>query len=546
MSETDSKHFADLSDPEKRADRLSQEADYYRKIAQEAGMRYLREVDHLSGVIQAQQETEKALLEKTRLNRILLDAFPCVAFLLTPDRKILVTNEAGRKAGAAVGRTCFESWSRFKEPCRWCLAQTALEKGQAQHLEVATFGIVWDAHWVPINPNLYLHYAFDITEERKMEMQLRQFQRLEAIGQMAGVIAHNFNNLLMGIQGNISLFLEDLPVGDPRHEVLSNVTKLVKSGGELTKGLLSYGRMEPVEARPLDLNRLVKETGETCTAGRKGIRLRLDLSPETPVVDGDVTQIEQSLLNLCTNAIQAMPDGGTIALSTRLVTLDGAEAKAFKLKPGKHSVMAVSDTGTGMDPETAGRIFEPFFTTKGNGIGTGLGLASVYKVVKGHGGYIDVRTAKGSGTTFSIYLPFSNKPFQVSSATKLQAVGPNERILLVDRDAAVLDITAKLLNTLGYCVLQAIDVKDALERHGPGLGMIDMVILDGDSTDTIESDALDRLKRINPGIKGLLCSGHATTKEAAGDFGRGFNGFIQKPFNLNRLSQKIREILDPA
>jgi signal transduction histidine kinase len=503
-------------------------------------------VDHLSRVIDAHKATEKELLEKTRLNRILLDAFPCVAMLLTPDRKILVTNEAGKRAGAAVGRTCFESWSRFKEPCRWCLAQTALEKGQAQHLEVATFGIIWDAHWVPITPTLYLHYAFDITEERKMEMQLRQFQRLEAVGQMAGVIAHNFNNLLMGIQGNISLFLEDLPVGDPRHEVLSNVTKLVKSGGELTKGLLSYGRMEPVEARPLDLNRLVKETGETCTAGRKGIRLRLDLSPETPVVDGDVTQIEQSLLNLCTNAIQAMPDGGTIALSTRLVTLDGAEAKAFKLKPGKHSVMAVSDTGTGMDPETAGRIFEPFFTTKGNGIGTGLGLASVYKVVKGHGGYIDVRTAKGSGTVFSIYLPFSNKPFQVISATAPQPVGPNERILLVDRDTAVLDITAKLLNTLGYRVFQARDIKDALERHGPDLGMIDMVILDGDSADTLESDALDRLKRINPGIKGLLCSGHTTTKEAAGDFVRGFNGFIQKPFNLNRLSHKIREILDSA
>jgi signal transduction histidine kinase/CheY-like chemotaxis protein len=546
MPETNSKHFADLSDPEKRAEGLSQESDYYRRIAQEAGRRYLREVDHLSRVIAAYQATEKALLEKTSLNQILLDAFPCVALLLTPDRKILVTNEAGRKSGAAVGTTCFESWSGFKEPCRWCLAQTALEKGHAQHLEVASLGIVWDAHWVPINPSLYLHYAFDITEERKMEMQLRQFQRLEAVGQMAGVIAHNFNNLLMGIQGNISLLLEDLPVGDPRYGVLSNVTKLVKSGGELTKGLLSYGRMEPLEARPVDLNRLAKETGEACTAGRKGIRLRLDLSPDTPVVDGDVAQIEQSLLNLCTNGIQAMPDGGTISITTKLVTLDGTEAQAYKLKPGKYSVMTVSDTGTGMDPETAGRIFEPLFTTKGNGIGTGLGLASVYKAVKGHGGYIGVQTVKGSGTAFSIYLPYSNKPFQAISTHATQPVGPSEWILLVDKDKAVLEITAKLLNTLGYRVLQARDVKEALERHGPNLGMIDLVILDGDSADTFESDALDRLKRIKPGVKGLLCSGHIRTKEAVGDFGRGFNGFIRKPFNLNRLASKIREILDPV
>jgi signal transduction histidine kinase/CheY-like chemotaxis protein len=546
MPETDSRHCADVSDPQKRVKRLSKETDYYRKIAQEAGRRYLREVDHLSRVIVVQQATEKELLEKTRLNQILLDAFPCVAMLLTPDRKILVTNEAGRRAGAAVGRTCFESWSRFKAPCRWCLAQTALEKGQAQHLEVATLGIIWDAHWVPITPSLYLHYAFDITEERKMEMQLRQFQRFEAVGQMAGVIAHNFNNLLMGIQGNISLLLEDLPVGDPKREVLSTLTKLVKSGGELTKGLLSYGRMEPPEARPVDINRLVKETGEACTAGRKGIMLRLDLSPEALVVDGDVAQIEQSLLNLCTNGIQAMPDGGTISITTKLATLDGTEAQAYKLKPGKYSVITVSDTGTGMDPETADRIFEPFFTTKGSGIGTGLGLASVYKVVKVHGGYIGVQTAKGSGTAFSIYLPFSNKRFQTISTPAPRPVGPSEWILLVDNDKAVLEITAKLLNTLGYRVLQARDLKEALERHGPNLGMIDLVILDGDSADTFESDALDRLKRIKPGVKGLLCSGHIRTKEAVGDFGRGFNGFIRKPFNLNRLASKIREILDPV
>jgi two-component system cell cycle sensor histidine kinase/response regulator CckA len=379
-----------------------------------------------------------------------------------------------------------------------------------------------------------------------MEMQLQQFQRLEAIGQMAGVIAHNFNNLLMGIQGNISLLLEDLPVGDPKHEVLSTLTKLVKSGTELTKGLFSYGRMEPLEARPLDLNRLVKETGEACTAGRKGISLRLDLSPETPVVDGDVTQIEQSLLNLCTNAIQAMPDGGTISITTGIVVLDGAEAQAYKLKPGHYSMMTISDTGTGMDSETAERIFEPFFTTKGNGLGTGLGLASVYRVIKVHGGYIGFEAAKGSGTTFRIYLPFSDKPSQVLKTPAPQTVDPRECVLLVDKDKAVLDITAKLLTTLGYRVLQARDVKEAIEQHGPNLGKIDMVIMDGDSADTFESDALDRLKRINPGVKGLLCGGHIRTKEAAGDFERGFNGCIQKPFNLNTLASKIREILHPS
>ncbi len=486
------------------------------------------------------------LLDKTHLNQILLDALPCVAMLLTHDRKILAANEAGKRAGAKVGRTCYETWAGFKAPCRWCLARTAIEQGQAQHLEVTTFGVVWDAHWVPINPNLYLHYAFDITEDRKMEMQLRRFQRLEDAGQMAGVVAHNFNNLLMGIQGNISLLLEDLRAGDPRHELLTNIAKLVKSGGELTKGLLSCVRAEPREPTPIDLNRLVKETLGACTGGRKGIRILFDLSPETPVVEGDMTQIEQALLNLCTNAIQAMPGGGTISITTRLDTLVGPAAKAYRLNPGKYAVLTVSDTGTGMDPETAARVFDPFFTTKGNGIGTGLGLASVYKVIKGLNGHIGVRTAKGSGTAFDIYLPFSNRPFQENSVRAPEPVGPNELILLVDSDTAVLEITAKLLNTLGYRVLPARDIKEALEHHGSSLAKTDLVIMDGDAADMIESEGFDRFKRVNPGLKGLLCSGHLRAEEEAIDFGGAFNGFIRKPFNLNCLSRKIREILDRA
>ena len=381
-------------------------------------------------------------------------------------------------------------------------------------------------------------------EKKTLEAQLQYAQRMEALGTLAGGIAHNFNNLLMGIQGNTTLMLLGADSAHPHYENLKIIEKLVDSGSKLTKQLLGYARKGRYEIKPLSVNRVIEETSETFSTTKKDITVHRELADNLHVVQADQGQIEQVLWNLYVNAADAMSAGGELFLKTGNVTSHDMKDKPYKAKPGNYVLVMVRDTGTGMDRKTMERIFEPFFTTKGLAEGTGLGLASVYGMVKAHGGYIDVESKKGRGTTFSIYLPASEKQIPEKKVTQGKIEKGHETLLLVDDEEMILEVSREILETLGYTVIQAQGGKEAIDLYRAHKDNIDMVILDMIMPDMGGGETYDQLKAINPELKALLSSGYSIDGQAKEILERGCDRFIQKPFNMKELSQGVREILD--
>jgi len=383
----------------------------------------------------------------------------------------------------------------------------------------------------------------DVTEKKRMEDQLRQAHKMETIGTLAGGIAHGFNNLLMGIQGNISLMLMDIDSTHDHYERLKNIEKQVQSGARLTSHLLGYARKGRYEVKPVDLNQLAEETSGTFGRTRKEITIHRELAEDLFAIEADRWQIEQVLLNLFVNAADAMPGGGDLILKTMNMTHNDMKGKLYDPKPGSYVLLTVTDTGVGMDKETMERIFDPFFTTKEMGRGTGLGLASAYGIIKSHGGYIDVESKKGHGTTFSIYLPVSEKKFEEAVKADKQFIKGTGNILLVDDEDDVLEIGKELLEVMGYRVLTAKDGEGAIEVYGKNRDDIDFVLLDMIMPGMGGGETYDKMKEINPDVKVLLSSGYSIDGQATDILERGCDGFIQKPFTMKELSQSIRDVM---
>jgi len=391
---------------------------------------------------------------------------------------------------------------------------------------------------------LILTMFVDMTGHKDLEAQLLQAQKMEAIGTLAGGIAHDFNNLLMGIQGNVSLMLMDADSAHPYYERLQNVERQIQSGIRLTSHLLGYARKGKYEVKPVNLNQLVKETSETFGRTRKDITIRQELAKNLFPIEADQGQIEQVLFNLYVNAGDAMAGGGDLNLKTMNVAHGNMEGKLYDPKPGNYVMLTVTDTGTGMNKKTMERIFDPFFTTKEMGRGTGLGLASTYGIIKSHAGYIDVDSKKGHGTTFSIYLPASEKPAHKAVKRADQVLKGTETVLLVDDEEEIRQVGKDLLEAMGYQVLLATDGKEAVKLYKKHRDDIEIVLLDMVMPNMGGGETYDTMKKINPEIKALLFSGYSITGKATEILERGCNGFLQKPFTMKALSGKIREILE--
>ena len=363
-------------------------------------------------------------------------------------------------------------------------------------------------------------------EKRLLEIQLQQAQKMESIGTLAGGIAHDFNNILMGIQGNATLMLLKIESEHPSYDKVKNIEKFVQNGTELTKQLLGFARRGKYLVKTTNLNEVIQKSSTLFARTKKEIQVHTDLDNEIWAVEVDSGQIEQALLNLYVNAWQAMPEGGAVYLKTRNVMLDGSYVKPFKVEPGKYVEISVTDTGVGIDRETRKRIFEPFFTTKEMGRGTGL----------------DVCSEKERGTTFTIYLPASEKEAVRDEAVPAETLKGSGTILLIDDEKMILDVGCELLEELGYTVLSALSGQQALEVFKKNSDTIDLVIMDMIMPGMGGGETFDRLRNINPNVKVLLSSGYSVNGQATKILRRGCNGFIQKPFTLNQLAEKIGKI----
>jgi len=391
-------------------------------------------------------------------------------------------------------------------------------------------------------------FTEDVTERRALEQQLRQSQKMEAIGRLAGGIAHDFNNLLMVISGYSEFLLEGLGPDPSLRGPAQEISAAAERATSLTRQLLAFSRKQMLAPKVLDLNDVVTENLRMLTRLiGEDIDLVMIPGPELVPVKVDPGQIEQVILNLAVNARDAMPQGGKLTIETNNVTLDENYARIHApVRPGEYVMLAISDTGVGMDSETQSRIFEPFFTTKGPK-GTGLGLSTVYGIVKQSGGYIWVYSEPGKGTSFKIYFPraVEAEPVPAEPAAAVEsAEPPRETILLVEDEGNLRRLTRHFLENQGYTVLEAADGAAAVQIAVAHQGTIHLLLTDVIMPGMNGRELAQRVSEIRPNIKVLYMSGY--TENAIGHNGTLDAGvtLLQKPFNLQALKAKVREVLD--
>jgi len=385
----------------------------------------------------------------------------------------------------------------------------------------------------------------DISEKKALEAQFHEAQKMESVGTLAGGIAHDFNNLLMAIQGNVSMILLNPDLDDCESDRIKNIEQYVQKGAHLTKQLLGYARGGKYVVKATDLNDLIQNGITMFTQAKKEISIHMALDENLWMVSVDQGQMDQVLLNLYVNAAQAMPEGGEILVYTQNLVFNRDQVKIMDLKPGRYVKVSVADVGVGMDEAIRKRIFDPFFTTRDVGEGTGLGLASAYGIIRNHGGIIQVESEEGMWTTVSFLLPAvdADSPEETPVAMDARIHKGEETVLLVDDEEMILDIGTEFLKIMGYHVLTASNGAQALQIYEGKRDEIDLVILDMVMPDMTGGRCFDKLREVNPKVKVLLSSGYSVDGEASRILDRGCNGFIQKPFKIELLSKKIREII---
>ena len=425
-----------------------------------------------------------------------------------------------------------------------CLKELVEIAGQETEIDGRT--LVWSLEPFPAADRVYL-YAVDITEQKRLEAQLRQAQKMEAVGQLAGGMAHDFNNLLMIISGYSELAANQADSGSPLRKSIEEVRNAAERAGLLTRQLLSFSRCQLLQPKILNLNDLVAERAEMLgSLLGEAVEVAIHLDPDLGNIRGDPAQLEQVIVNLVLNARDAMPQGGKLTVETTNVPMgESLSPYSDPAEPGAQVMMAIIDTGVGMDAETQSRVFEPFFTTKENGKGTGLGLSTVYGVVKQSGGALSVESEYGKGTTFKIYLPRVDEAAtptpEISGAT--EPIKGSQTILLVEDEMAIRKITREFLETSGYRVLEACNGAEALELCEHHRGNLHMVMTDVRMPGMSGPQLAERLSTQCPDMKVLFVSGANEVASSRCVGSSPPSSFLQKPFTFEELTARVREML---
>jgi len=455
-------------------------------------------------------------------------------------------------------------WSNHVHPedreCAVTTRRKATSESRAQNFDyraVSADGrVVWLRELVRVVPSRgdrgpqLRGLMIDITERKQLEQQFRQSQKMEAIGRLAGGIAHDFNNLLTVIQGYGEVLQEELKPAEERlHRAAEEICKAAHRAASLTRQLLAFSRRQVMEPKVLDLNQVVANVGKMLQR-LIGEDIDLVTKPDAALglVKADPGQIEQVIMNLAVNARDAMPEGGKVTIETANVELDENYAGGhISVQPGPYVMLAVSDTGTGMDAETQSHVFEPFFTTKEPGKGTGLGLATVYGIVKQSGGYIWLYSEPGKGTAFKIYLPRVDEPAEVTGKARKPVGEParaSETILLVEDERSLRELASLTLQRYGYTVLEAPDAAQALRIAQQHQGQIQILVTDVVMPDMGGRELATHLARLRPEMKVLYISGYPNQALLHRGVLETGLAFLQKPFTAADLTRRLREVLD--
>ena len=516
--------------------------------------------------ITERKRNEEALEKSETFIRNILESVGEGFIVVDRQYRILSANRAfchqtNLPVDQVVGRFCYEVSHQGTQPCfelgEECGVRRTCETGiphnvthmhsdsagEKKYIETKSYPLT-DASGQVVAA---IETMTDVTEKKRLEAQLQHAQKMEAIGTLAGGVAHDFNNILTAIIGYGNIAKINLKSDDPQQESLDQILLAAERAAQLTKGLLAFSRKQIIKIQPLDLNEVIKNVDKMLLRLiGEDIVLTSALTATSLVVKADAGQLEQILMNLATNARDAMPNGGAITISTQLIDLTEhfVDAHGFG-KPGEYALVTVTDTGMGIDAKTREKIFEPFFTTKESGHGTGLGLSIVYGIIKQHEGYIIVTSEPGKGTTFAIYLPLiAQKKQDEVAEIAAPPSGGNETILLAEDDQDVRNLTQLILHDFGYHVITAVDGQDALDKFSRHAGEIDLLILDVIMPRKSGKEVYDAVKAARPDLPVLFVSGYTSDiLNRRGIFEEGLQ-FMSKPITPNDLIRKISDILD--
>lgn len=510
--------------------------------------------------ITERKKAEQALLNEKNKFEAIIAAMGDGISIQDRSYRILYQNDRHREfVGSHPGEFCYSAYQSNDDVCQGCPVRMSFEDGLVHTVErirkspdgtryyEVTASPLRDASGEIVAG---IEMVRDITQRVRTEQQLHQAQKMESLGHLAGGMAHDFNNVLTAILGYASLTDMKLPEDDPLRGYLREITAAVERGMNVTNQILAFSRKQAVTVQDVDLNAIITGLrGMLNRLIREDIKIQLRLAQEPLVVTADAGQIEQVVINLATNARDAMPSGGTVTLSTERISIDDAFVRAHGYgKTGAYALLTVTDTGIGMDDATRERIFEPFFTTKEVGRGTGLGLAMAYGVVQKHNGHITVYSEQGKGSVFRVYLPLAESAGHTgSSAQQLSddlPVQGTETILVAEDDEALRRLSKTVLESAGYTVIDASDGSEAVARFRENPDRIAMVLLDGIMPKLNGREAFTEMLKIRPNLKAVFMSGYAEEIFRAGDISDLRAGFLAKPVTPHQLLLKVRRTLD--
>lgn len=468
-----------------------------------------------------------------------VDSLPGIAILVQSNHEIVLSNPAGLRAGAVPGKHCFETWGQRDNTCPWCRAQEAISQNQPECFEVEVAERLWQMLWLPLERNLFLHLAFDITEKRHREDSHKHWEKLMALGAVTRGITNDVNNIMTGIKGHISLMFKDVKTAHPYKEHFDALVECITDAEYLTQQLLESASTGHYNFERIDLNETVKKSLSVLERSK-------EVQIAYPRYEGDLWEIGadgeaigRALKYIYEYAQQTMLGGGELFAQTKNVTLDEADAKTHDVSPGAYVCISVSDNGIGVNETVRKKVFDPFFITEEMGWELGLGLLSADGIIRSHRGFIDVQSIIMEGTTYNLYLPVVRDSLELKANIAFQ----ERTVLLIDDQNVIVEVGDQMIRDLGYRCLTAKNGQDAIRLYKAHQSHIDLVILDMILPEMKGKAIFDHLKRINAGVKVLLTSGYGMTDEVKELLSQGGNGYIQKPFDITELSEQMKAIL---